>query len=203
MPTNESSAGPAQDALTGYEILVGVSGGIAAYKTCNVVSALVQRGAGVTCVMTKGARRFVRPLTFQALSGRKVLTSLWTAQYAYDPQHIRLSECLDLVVIAPATANLIARIAQGMADDLLTTLLTSVTCPVLLAPAMNERMWANPFVTDNVNRLREHGFHLVGPGEGWMACRTVGVGRMAEPDEILTTVTRLCRSRPPIARQEG
>lgn len=203
MSKSEPAADSAKGELTGYEILVGVAGGISAYKTCGVVSALVQRGAGVTCVMTKGARRFVRPLTFQALSGRKVLTSLWAAQYAYDPQHIRLSERLDLVVIAPATANLIARMAQGMADDLLTTLLTSVTCPVLLAPAMNERMWANAFVAENVRRLREHGFQMVGPGEGWMACRTVGVGRMAEPDEIVAAAASLCRSKPPLANPKG
>jgi phosphopantothenoylcysteine decarboxylase/phosphopantothenate--cysteine ligase len=183
--------------LTGREVVVGITGGIAVYKVCAVVSALVQRGAGVTCVMTKAARQFVRPLSFEALSGRKVLTSLWRPVLSYDPQHIRLTERADLFLIAPATANIIAKIACGIADDLLSTLMTSVTCPVVIAPAMNKEMWANQVVHSNVSRLRALGFHFVGPGEGWQACRSVGIGRLEEPPVIVDAVARLLLATPP------
>lgn len=184
--------GPDATSLTGRQVLVGVTGGIACYKTCTVVSSLVQKGAGVTCVMTRSATRFVRPLTFEALSGRKVLTALWKLQDTADPQHIRLAEAADVVVIAPATANVLAKLSHGLADDLLSTLMLVVEAPVIIAPAMNERMWNNRAVQANVARLRDAGYRMVGPGQGWMACRTVGVGRMAEPDEILAEIERTC-----------
>ncbi len=177
--------------LSGFEIVVGICGGIAVYKVCSVVSDLVQRGAGVTCVMTKSATKFVGPLTFEALSGRKVLTSLWKPQYAYDSQHIKLTDAADVFVVAPATANIIAKTANGLADDLLSTLLTSVNCPVLFAPAMNDRMWANPAVAANVARVKKFGYHLIGPGEGWLACRTVGKGRLEEPTSIVDAIVEL------------
>lgn len=178
------AAAPPRD-LEGREVLVGVSGGIAAYKSADLVSKLVQRGAGVTVAMTRSARRFVTPLTFQALSGRPVLTSLWADEQPGDVQHISLTGRADLVIIAPATANIIGKIAAGIADDVLTTLVISAASTVLLAPAMNDRMWANPVVQENVARLRKHGYSFVGPGEGWLACRSVGPGRMAEPVEIV------------------
>ena len=186
--------------LIGYETLVAVCGGIAAYKVCSVVSQLVQRGAGVTVAMTKAARKFVGPMTFQSLSGRKVLTSLWQSTADYDAQHIRVADRADLCIVAPATANVIGKIASGIADDLVSTLLASVSGPVLLAPSMNPNMWANRFVQSNIARLGDAGFHLVGPGEGWLACRAVGVGRMAEPDEITEAAARLLESSPPRER---
>ena len=188
---NEQTSHAVRSDLDGYEIVVGICGGIAVYKVCSVVSELVQRGAGVTCVMTRSATKFVRPLTFEALTGRAVLTSLWKPQHSYDPQHIKLTDAADLFVVAPATANIIAKTANGIADDLLSTLLTSVNCPVLLAPAMNDRMWANPAVTANVARVKEFGYHLVGPGEGWLACRSIGKGRLEEPPTIVEAIVDL------------
>lgn len=188
--TTTPSAAPPRD-LEGREVLVGVSGGIAAYKSADLVSKLVQRGAGVTVAMTRSARRFVTPLTFQALSGRPVLTSLWADEQPGDVQHISLTGRADLIIIAPATANIIGKIAAGIADDVLTTLVISAASPVLLAPAMNDRMWANPVVQENVARLRKHGFSFVGPGEGWLACRSVGPGRMAEPVEVVEVAAGL------------
>lgn len=192
-----SASSPRTDELTGYEVVVGVCGGIAAYKTAALVSALVQRGAGVTVAMTAAARHFVGPLTFEALTARQVFTSPWESTAYFDPQHIRLTEGADLMVIAPATANIIGKIAHGLADDLVSTMVMSAACPVLLAPAMNTRMWENPIVQENVKSLSAHGYKMVPPGEGWLACRTVGAGRMAEPDEILVRTIELLKGKPP------
>jgi phosphopantothenoylcysteine decarboxylase/phosphopantothenate--cysteine ligase len=183
--------------LTGYEVIVGVCGGIAAYKTCAVVSRLVQAGAGVRVIMTKAARKFVGAQTLAALSGRRVHTSLWESQSHYSPQHIRLGEDQDLLLIAPATANIIAKIATGIADDLLSTTVVGADCPVMLAPAMNARMWNNPVVQRNVQTLRETDMTIIEPGTGWQACRSVGRGRMAEPEQILSVVEARLRSAPP------
>ncbi|HUU83675.1 MAG TPA: flavoprotein [Phycisphaerae bacterium] len=183
--------------LGGYEVLVAVCGGIAAYKVCQVVSTLVQRGAGVTVAMTESATRFVGAVTFGALSGRRVLTDLWAAEASYDPQHVRVTEALDALLIAPATYNVIGKIAGGIADDMVSTLVSAATGPVILAPAMNTRMWENPVLQQNVQKLREHGYRLIEPGEGWLACRTVGSGRMAEPDEILDVVVEQLKSAKP------
>jgi len=198
-PASEASTvGPAADAdLGGYEVLVALTGGIAAYKVCDLVSKLVQRGAGVTVAMTRAARKFVTPLTLQALSGRGVLTDLWHAEGSGDVQHIALTDRADLFVIAPATANIIGKIAAGVADDVVTTLVISAASPVLLAPAMNERMWNNPIVQRNVRILKESGCVFVGPGEGWLACRSVGPGRMVDSPELLDTVAAALQSRPP------
>jgi len=188
---------PATTDLSAYEVLVCVCGGIAAYKVCEVVSTLVQRGCGVTVAMTRAAKKFVGPTTFQALTGRRVLSGLWSAADPDDVQHIALTGTADLVLIAPATANIIGKIASGVADDVVTTLVISAASPVVLAPAMNDRMWANPIVQRNVATLKQHGFTLVGPGEGWLACRSIGPGRMAEPGEILETVIAKLKSQPP------
>lgn len=183
--------------LTGYQIIVGVSGGVAAYKTCAVVSALVQRGAGVRVIMTRAARRFVGVQTFAALSGRRVHTSMWQPEDTDTPQHLRLGENQDLMLIAPATANVIGKIANGIADDLLTTTVIAADCPVVLAPAMNARMWANPILQRNLQNLRQTAFGVIEPGTGWQACRTIGPGRMAEPEQILAEIeSRLTKSPP-------
>lgn len=198
MPEASDGAEPAD--LDGYELVVGVCGGIAAYKVCDLVSKLVQRGAGVTVAMTRAAKKFVGSASFQALTGRRVLTGLWASDAAHDVQHISLTGAADLMIIAPATANVIGKMAGGIADDLLTTLVISAASPVLLAPAMNERMWANPIVKANVGKLRELGYAFVGPGEGWLACRSAGPGRMAEPTEILRVATTMLQTAPPKAR---
>lgn len=184
------------DDLNGYEIVVGVCGGIAAYKVGQVVSTLVQRGAALTVAMTESATRFVGPTTFAALTGRPVITSLWTGPAAYDPQHVRLTESLDLLLLAPATYNMIGKLAGGIADDAVSTLVAAANCPVVLAPAMNTRMWENPICQANVRKLTELGYGLIGPGQGWLACRTIGPGRMAEAPEIVEVVSKQLRSGP-------
>ncbi len=191
---------PAQGALDGYEVLLAVTGGIAAYKTCHVVSGLVQRGCGVTVAMTEAATRFVGPVTFQALSGRRVFVSLWDADERHDHRHIQLTERADLFVVAPATANLIGKMASGIADDLVSTMALSVDSPVLLAPAMNARMWSHPAVQQNVDRLRSLGIHMIGPEAGWLSCGSSGMGRMSEPDAILDAVVKLLTAAPPKSR---
>lgn len=189
--------------LDEYEILVCVCGGIAAYKTAALVSSLVQRGCGVTVAMTRAARRFVGPVTFQTLTGRKVYTSLWPDESAGEIQHLKLSETADLIVVAPATADVIGKLAGGIADDLVSALLLGAACPVVLAPAMNAKMWQHPAVQRNVAFLRESGFLLVGPNSGWQACREVGPGRMAEPDELLATITSELLSGRPAKRKNS
>lgn len=197
-PTSKTSSdAPPPADLAGVEVLVAVCGGIAAYKVCTVVSRLAQRGAGVTVTMTRSARKFVGPITFQSLSNRQVLTSLWRATTDYDAQHVHLTERADLCIVAPATANIIGKIAAGIADDLVSTLLVGATAPVLLAPAMNQAMWENPIVQSNLAKLTEAGFATVGPGTGWLACRTVGVGRMAEAEEIVSAAVDMLRANPP------
>ena len=188
------------DDLAGYEVIVALSGGIAAYKVCEVVSRLVQRGAGVTVAMTKDARKFVTPLTFQALSGRSVLTDLWKTGGAADIQHIDLTTRADLLLVAPATANTIGKIAAGLADEVVSNLVISADSPVMLAPAMNDRMWKNAAVQRNVTSLRRDGFQIVGPAEGWLACRSMGPGRMVEAAELVEAVVVQLQTRPPKTR---
>lgn len=185
--------------LDGYEVLLAVTGGIACYKACELTSKLVQAGAGVTVAMSEAATRFVTPLTFQSLSGREVFTSLWHSAERYDPQHVGLTDRADLVIIAPATANIIGKIAAGLADDLVSTLAMTATstAPLLLAPAMNTRMWDSPIVQANLGKLEELGASTVGPNEGWLACRTVGKGRMAEASEIYEAASGILLVRPP------
>ncbi|SFH93227.1 flavoprotein [Planctomicrobium piriforme] len=177
--------------MQGKEILVGVAGGVAAYKTADLVSKLVQRGAGVTVVMTASAHEFIGETTFQALTNRPVYTKMFQPQEHFLGEHIGLARRADLFVIAPATANVLARLAHGLADDLLTTLALVATCPVLLAPAMNNEMWTKPSVQRNVTQLQQDGLKFVGPGSGWLSCGVIGPGRMAEPVEILKSIEEL------------
>ena len=183
--------------LQGYEVVVAVCGGIAAYKVCTVVSRLAQRGAGVTVVMTEAATKFVTPLTFESLTLRRVFTSAWESEGYHDPQHLRLTEGADLFLVAPCTANMIGKIAHGIADDLVSTMVMSTDCPVLLAPAMNTRMWNNPIVQGNVKTLAKAGYEIIPPAEGWLACRTVGAGRLPEPEQLINAVTSRLKSRRP------
>ncbi len=186
--------------LNGFEIVLGVSGGIAAYKSAWLCSQLVQAGAGVTVAMTDNACRFITELTMATLSGRRVYRSLWADAAAYDVGHIRLTERADLIVVAPATANIIAKAAGGICDDLLSTLLAAAESPIVLAPAMNQRMWASPAARRNVARLREDGFHIVGPAEGRLACGDVGPGRMAEPQDIFNAISEILAGQTPKAK---
>ena len=182
-------------ALQGREILVGVTGGIAAYKAADLVSLLVEEGAAVSVVMTEHAQRFVGPLTFQALSRRPVYTDLF-AEGAYDADHIALADRAEAAVVAPATANVIGKLAAGIADDLLSTVLLALDVPVILAPAMNSAMWNHPAVQANVETLHRRGVRFVGPEEGRLACGTEGPGRMAEPETILQAVLEVLSRHP-------
>lgn len=176
-----------------HEIIVGVSGGIAAYKTASLVSDLVQSDVGVTVVMTRAAQKFVGAATFQALTGRRVLTHVFD-RYEYPlGAHIELARKAELLCIAPATAHVLAQAAYGLADDLLGTLLLSFTGPTVIAPAMNNEMWEKPAVQRNVAQLVEDGYHMVGPNEGWLSCRATGKGRMAEPTEIAAKIRELLK----------
>ena len=180
--------------LTSRRVAVALSGGIACYKTATLVSRLAQRGADVRVMMTDAATRFVGPVTFQSLSGHNVLTSQWQTDDHPDSQHVGLARWCELLIIAPATADLIAKITHGFTDDVVSLITCAVPreTPVLVAPAMNADMWANPITQRNVEALRDPlGYKLVGPEEGWQACRTVGAGRMAEPEAILDAAVGL------------
>ncbi len=182
--------------LAGRHVVLGVSGGIAAYKTCIVARRLTEAGADVQVVLTAAAAEFVGPVTFEALTGHPVVTSLWQSGRALD--HVRLGRECDLVVVAPATARLLARAAQGLADDFLSSLLLAVRAPVLLCPAMNDRMYAHPETQANLALLRSRGVHVLGPVTGPLARgEGEGPGRMVEPEEILAHVERLLRAAAP------
>jgi phosphopantothenoylcysteine decarboxylase/phosphopantothenate--cysteine ligase len=174
--------------MRGRELIIGVTGGISAYKTAALVSRLVQAGANVTVAMTEAATQFVGPTTFQALTGRTVRTDLFASENDPLGGHIELAERAELLCVAPATANFLAKAAHGIADDLLSTLYLAFHGPVLVAPAMNSAMWQQPAVQRNVQQLRADGVQFIGPDEGWLACRTTGPGRMSEPDAIFTAI---------------
>ena len=172
-------------------ILVGVTGGIAVYKVCTLVSRLAQAGAEVSVLMTTPATRFVTPLTFQALSGNPVYTSLWDHVESKDPQHIALADRTDVALIAPCTMDFMASLAFGRGNNVVSLVLSAVDrakTPVILAPSMNEVMWEQPATKRNVKQLGEDGFSMVAPGSGWQACRHVGTGRMAEPEQLAEAV---------------
>ena len=173
------------------EILLGVTGGIAAYKSADLCSKLVQSGARVTVVMTRAAQKFIGRTTFAALTDRPVYRDMFRPQEHHLGEHIGLARRADLYVIAPCTADCIAKLAQGFADDLVSPIALSVTCPILIAPAMNNEMWSKASVQRNLEQVRSDGLHIVGPGEGWLSCQSVGPGRMAEPAEILQVVADL------------
>lgn len=173
-------------------ILLGVTGGIAAYKAVDLASKLTAAGAVVRTVMTDGARQFVGPKSFEAVACGPVFTTLWSDADEHSSAHIALADWADVMVVAPATANILGKVAHGICDDLLSTTLCACWArPVLFAPAMNSRMWANPMVQANVAILRKVGFRMVGPGTGRLACGTEGTGRMAEPSEIIAAIETL------------
>ena len=176
-------------------IVLGVTGCIAAYKAVEVLRGLQKRGVDVQVVMTRHATEFVGKLTFQSISGHEVVTEMFAPTADPEIKHIQIGQSADLLLIAPATANTLAKLANGLADDFLSTLYISTTAPVLIAPAMNVEMWAHPATQENVRRLRERGVHFIDPGEGYLACRTVGAGRLAEPQEIVERAIALLEAQ--------
>lgn len=198
MSTNEKP-------LDGYEVLLCVTGGIACYKSADLASKLVQAGCGVTVAMTDGATKFIAPLTFGALTRRQVFTSIWQSSEGWDSQHISLTEKADLMLIAPATANILAKMACGISDDLVSCMALSSTgqCPILAAPAMNSRMWCAPATQENVGRLKSWGVQIVGPGDGYLACGTIGAGRLADVPDILAAARQILLRQPPKRKKSG
>lgn len=172
-------------------IVVGVTAGIAAYKICQLVSSLKKQGNEVHVIMTKEAEKFVTPLTFQTLSSQKVITDMFTVDYTPDVHHISLAKKADLFVVAPATANIIAKIAHGIADDMLTTTFLASTCPKMIVPAMNTNMLNNPITQDNIATCQKYGMHIMCSGAGYLACGDVGAGRLPEPEEVEDAIASL------------
>src|SRR5215467_2462614 len=187
------------------KIALGVSGGIAAYKAAVVVRLLQERGIRVQVVMTSSAQEFVRPLTFAALSGEKVITSMFAAEPGSEPnidsaiEHIAVAQSIDALLVAPATADLIAKFAQGIANDFLTTLYLATTAPVVVAPAMNVNMWEHPATQANLEILRKRGVKIVEPDSGYLACGMVGAGRLAENEAIVGAVMQALGSSQDLA----
>jgi phosphopantothenoylcysteine decarboxylase/phosphopantothenate--cysteine ligase len=177
--------------LAGRKVLLGVAGGIAAYKTPELVRQLVQQGADVEVVMTVAARQFVTPLALQVVSGHPVVSDLFERREGAEVEHIALARSADLAVLAPATANLLGKLAHGIADDPVSTVFLAVTAPTLLAPAMNDAMWSHPAVAESVDRLTSWGYRLVGPEEGFLAEGYSGIGRMSEPETIVAALATL------------
>jgi len=178
--------------LAKLNVLLGVSGGISAYKAVDLASKLTACGAKVRTVMTENACRLIGPKSFEAVTGQPVYTSLWSTGEEHEISHVSLAEWADIVAVVPATANIIGKAANGICDDSLST--TVCTCwdkPVLVAPAMNKNMWDNPIVQRNVKQVKEMGFEVIGPVKGRLACRTEGMGRMSEPEDILEALEKI------------
>lgn len=171
--------------LTGKTILLGVTGGIACYKSAMLASALKKQHANVIVVMTQNATEFIAPLTFEQLTGNRVCVDTFDRNFPHKVEHVAIADQADLVLIAPATANVLAKCAYGLADDMLTTTVLACDCPKIAAPAMNTKMYLNPVTQDNLNRLRSYGWEVLEPGAGVLACGAVGPGRMPEPQELL------------------
>jgi len=186
-------------------VLLGVSGGIAAYKAVDLASKLTAAGAGVKTVMTENACRLIGPKSFEAITGLPVFTAMWDGPQEYKISHINLADWADIIVVSPATANIIGKIANGICDDLLSTVLCACwQKPVLIAPAMNENMWNNPAVQKNVECIRQMGLKIIEPQKGRLACGSEGLGRMSEPQEILAAIMVLAekiRKKPAAPRR--
>ena len=174
--------------LKGKTVLLGVTGGIAAYKAAGLASALVKQHAAVEVVMTQHATEFITPLTFEQLTGRKVMVDTFDRNFVHQVEHISLAQRTDLVIIAPATANICAKLAHGLADDMLTTTVLACRCPKLIAPAMNTNMYENPVTQDNLDTLRHYGWEVIAPASGRLACGAVGPGKLPEPETLLQYV---------------
>ena len=184
-----------EETILGKKVALGVSGGIAAYKAAEILRGLQRAGCSVRVAMTKRACEFVQPLTFRALSGAHVVVDDYAPDNPDPIAHINFSQSVDLFLVAPATANLIAKFANGVADDFLTTTYLACKAPVLIAPAMNTTMWDHPATQHNLARLRDHGVYIIDPDEGEMACGTVGPGRLSDPDRIVTAALEVLQSK--------
>ncbi len=176
--------------LRGKNIVVGITGGISAYKSCELVRSLVKEGAEVLCAMTRNAERFITPLTLQTLSGNKVASNLFDLSSESEIGHIKIADEADTVVVAPASASFIGKIASGIADSLLTTVILATRAPVIICPAMNSNMYSNSIVKENMEKLKRHGFIIVEPGEGDLACGWTGRGRLAETETITLEIQK-------------
>ncbi len=177
--------------LTGKEIVLGVTGGIAAYKSAEIVSRLRHSGANVHVIMTRNATEFIAPLTFQTLSANQVVTDTFEAPEYWNVEHVALAKLADIFVVAPATANILAKMASGIADDMLSTTLLATKAQILVAPAMNTGMWTAPATQNNVKVLKERGVRMIGPESGMLACGDEGAGRMSEPETIVGEICRI------------
>lgn len=177
--------------LSGKTILLGVTGGIAAYKAAALASALVKLHASVEVVMTRNATQFITPLTFEQLTGNRTMVDTFDRNFSHQVEHIALADRTDLVIVAPATANVCAKLAHGLADDMLTTTVLACPCPKLIAPAMNTKMYENPVTQDNLDLLRRYGWEVIAPASGRLACGAVGPGKMPEPDTLLQHILRV------------
>jgi len=177
--------------LEGKNILLGVTGGIAAYKACDIVSRLIKLNANIDVIMTKSAMEFVRPHTFQALSQNPVITDTFQSPRYWDIEHISLAQKADVFLIAPATANIIGKVANGIADDMLSTTIMASDAKIVFAPAMNTQMYANPILKDNIKKLKDLNYHFIEPGLGRLACGDIGRGKLADVDEIINYILNL------------
>ena len=175
----------------GSKIIIGVTGSIAAYKACEMVTSLVKDGSEVQVIMTPAAKEFIEPLTFQSLSGKAVMTDLFATYKEYNPLHVKLAEWADAIVVAPASAAFIGKIACGIIDDLLGCTVYASAAPVVFAPAMNTKMWEHPVTRENVGKLKKIGYHIVGPVAGRLASGYEGMGRLAPVEDILKEIRRL------------
>ena len=176
--------------LTGKTVILGITGGIAAYKMANVASGLRKAGANVHVIMTKNATEFITPLTFETLTNNRCIVDTFDRNFQYDVAHISLAKAADLILIAPATANVIAKLAHGQADDMLTTTVLAARCKKLVAPAMNTAMLENPITQDNLKQLAHYGFGIIQPAVGLLACKDVGSGKLPEPEVLLDEIAR-------------
>lgn len=176
--------------LSGKNVVLGVTGSIAAYKIANLASALVKLHADVTVIMTKNATNFINPITFETLTGNKCLVDTFDRNFQYSVEHVALAKKTDLFLVAPASANVIGKLAHGIADDMLTTTILACKCPKLVSPAMNTNMYENPIVQDNLKKLEHYGFEVIDPASGYLACGDTGAGKMPEPETLLSYILR-------------
>lgn len=172
-------------------ILIGVCGGISCYKVIDIANILTKMGFNVNVIMTENACKFITPLIFQTLTKNEVIVNMFDKHEGFDVKHISLATKADLVLVAPATANIIGKIANGIADDMLTSTLLAAKCPILVAPAMNDNMYSNSIVQDNLKKLEKFGFHIIEPQEGSLACGTIGKGKLANKNEIINKIKEL------------
>lgn len=177
--------------LKNKNIVLGVTGGIAAYKACEIISSLKKEGANVYVIMTKNATEFITPLTLMTLSKNKVVVDMFEMPDNYEVEHISLAKKADLFLIAPASANIIGKVANGIADDMLSTTIMATKSKVVFAPAMNDVMYQNKIVQDNIRKLKDYGYYFIDPTEGMLACNTKGIGRLEEPKVIVEEIKTL------------